>query len=301
MVARRISLSQFQSKMRQAQQQQRRAIDEYNRKVRAHNAAVDKAKRETKRAIDDYNREVRTHNARVRSNKARLESALRSFNSAQRVPTRSTAQITYRSSVKVVSTAYVALEQRATSGYLGDNYNEVLDLAEREAANAVQLANALYDDASVESAPVSDDELTQELRGFDTDLADRWQGALFSLSPQNPDASRHFCTSARELISSLLDRFAPNSAVLAADSACDKTPNGTPSRRAKISYMLSVTGKSDAALSEFVDVDVESVISLFPVFNDGTHGSARKFSLVQLGHIRKRVENSVQFILRAAA
>jgi len=298
-VPRRISLSQFKSQLRQLEQKQRRAIDDYNRKARTFNAAVDRANRETKRAIDNYNREARANNARVRASRSRLESALRSFNLAKTQP-RTTAQVTYRSSVKVVSTAYATLEQRANSGYLGDTYNEVLDLAERETANAVQLANAL-DDPSVESASNSDDELARELRSLDSELADRWQGALFSLSPQNPDASRHFCTSARELIATLLDRFAPNSSVMLSNAACDKAPNGTPTRRAKISYMLSKTGKTDEALSEFVDVDVESVISLFPVFNDGTHGSARKFSLIQLGHIRKRVEDSVQFILRAAA
>lgn len=39
---------------------------------------------------------------------------------------------------------------------------------------------------------------------------DRWKGALFSLSPTNPDAAQHFCTSAREVLTSMLDIAAPD-------------------------------------------------------------------------------------------
>ena len=300
-MVRRVSLSQFQSEMRRLQQQQRRAVDDYNRKARAHNAAVDKAKREVRRAVDDYNREARAYNARLRANRSRYESALRRFSGSQPTRSRTPAQITYRSSVQVVSSAYVTLERRANAGHYDDRYNESLDLAEREAANAVQLANALESDEADEPSVETEDSLTDELSRINSDLADRWKGALFSLSPGNPDASRHFCTSARELIATLLDRFAPAADVIAAQPDCDRAPSGEPTRRAKITFMLARSGKDDDALGDFVDVDVDSVVSLFPVFNDGTHGSARKFTLQQLGHIRRRVQDSVQFILRVAA
>jgi hypothetical protein len=40
---------------------------------------------------------------------------------------------------------------------------------------------------------------------------------LFVLSPNNPDAARHFCTIAREVLTSLLDIAAPDSSVLASN------------------------------------------------------------------------------------
>ena len=51
--------------LRQAEQKQRQAVNDYNRKVRAHNQKVHQA-------VDNYNREVRAYNARVRANRQRL-------------------------------------------------------------------------------------------------------------------------------------------------------------------------------------------------------------------------------------
>ncbi len=51
---------------RRAQQQQKRAIDDYNRKARAHNDQVRRAQQQEKRAVDEYNRKVRQHNDQVR-------------------------------------------------------------------------------------------------------------------------------------------------------------------------------------------------------------------------------------------
>lgn len=61
---------------------------------------------------------------------------------------------------------------------------------------------------------------------FGQDLVDRWTGALFSLSPRNPDAARHFCTSTREVLIAMIDHAAPDSGVTTADSECDRTDRG---------------------------------------------------------------------------
>ena len=69
--------------------------------------------------------------------------------------------------------------------------------------------------------------MTSELASFSMDLVSRWTGALFALNPTNPDAARHFCTSAREVLTSILDIAAPDSAVLEASPNCELTPQGT--------------------------------------------------------------------------
>ena len=65
---RRLSSSQIRSKLRQAQTEQRQAIQKWNSAVRTSDNKVRQYNSERRRAIDAYNREVRSYNARVRAN-----------------------------------------------------------------------------------------------------------------------------------------------------------------------------------------------------------------------------------------
>ena len=120
------------------------------------------------------------------------------------------------------------------------------------------------------------------------------------MHPDNPDASRHFCTSARELISSFLEAVAPDVEVLAADPDCVRTPQGSISRRARVHHCLSRRGGYDAALEAFIEADLDNVLGLFVDFNSGAHGEAGKFDLARLTAIKVRVEGAIQFVSRIA-
>jgi hypothetical protein len=139
-----------------------------------------------------------------------------------------------------------------------------------------------------------------ELGRFSEELENRWKGAVFALNPNNPDAARHFCASAREVLTQILEVKAPTDVVLAAMPECDRTEHGKPTRRARVRYFLHRKGLRDDILEEFIVQDVQNVIDLFEVLNDGTHGSAGKFNLQQLYIIRKRVEDGVMFLSRVA-
>ena len=117
---------------------------------------------------------------------------------------------------------------------------------------------------------VPDSPLTPILKEISSELSDRWRGALFSLNPHNPDAARHFCTSAREIIARILDKKASDTDVASALPDCDRTRQGTPTRRAKIQYILHLKGLSQDELEAFVEIDIDNVIDLFQVFNKGT-------------------------------
>jgi hypothetical protein len=111
-----------------------------------------------------------------------------------------TRYVAFRASVQTLNSAYLSLERRAEA-HLGSSYNHVLDLSEREAANSVDVANTLVGsppDVVVSSDGLEDAQLTYELRRISEDLDDRWRRAIFALNPRNPDAARHFCTSARD-------------------------------------------------------------------------------------------------------
>lgn len=284
---RRINLSQLKSHLRQAQSKQRQAISRYNQGVR-----------DRKRAIDNYNRQVRTYNARQRSNQQRLRSELSRLNRQS-----STQYVTFRASVSQLNTTYARLDQSVSSRSLTPEENFFLDLSEREAANSVGVLNDLLDPASgtVESASLQQTTITDEIAVISEDLDSRWHGALYSLNPGNPEASRHFCSSAREIFAGILDQRAPDDAVGAFIPNCPRTDQGVPTRRSKIQFLLEGKGVKNDDLVEFVEADVENIIELFNVLNAGTHGPAGKYDLLTLASIKTRVEDGLVFLARIAA
>ena len=197
------SPAQIRQKIRQAQQKQRQAINKYNREARRHNQKVKQAANNYNRAVNDYNRKVRAHNSRVKANRQRIKNELAKL-SRQSTTTRYTV---YRTSVRTLHSSYVRLDEHAETRESNPAYDRLVDFSEREVANSLSVTNALLGDESNEEVPdtLEDAALTEELRKISPELDDRWRGAVYSLSPLNPDAARHFCTSAREIITEILE------------------------------------------------------------------------------------------------
>lgn len=230
----------------------------------------------------------------MRANRERLRRELQKLARSSSRP----QYVTFRTSVQAVQHSYEILERREEANIYDDRFNFLLDLSEREAANSVTVINALEGESTDNQldntlTPSRIDELLKELS---PDILDRWHGALYAMNPRNPDAARHFCTSARELLTAILDRYAKDDAVRATLSNCDLTDEGKPTRRSKIRFLLYKIDIDDDALTNFVESDLENVIQLFRVFNEGTHGSSGKFNHSQLQSIRVRVEDAVSFL-----
>lgn len=289
-MAQRISPSQLRSKLQQAQQKTQQAINKYNQAVRQYNQKVNQA-------VSQYNQAVSVHNTRVRANRQRLKSELARLSRQQSTTT--TRFVVYRTSVQTLHEAYTRFEQRAETQQLDPIYNRILDLSERETANSLEVTNKLLGVESQTEEHVDnlqDAQLLDQLRKISEDLDARWQGAVFALNPRNPDAARHFCTSAREIITQILDLKAPDADVINILPTCDKTDQGKPTRRAKIKYFLHLKGMTEDTFEEFVEQDMENIVQLFRVFNEGTHGSAGTYNFHQLSAIKKRVEDGITFL-----
>lgn len=84
--------------------------------------------------------------------------------------------------------------------------------------------------------------------------------------------------------------------VLAAYPDAPRTPEGWPTRRTRIRYCLARRGRDSESLAEFVDADIQNVVDLFQVFNDGTHGAAGRFDLSELLAVKNRVEQAIRFL-----
>lgn len=295
-MVRRVTPAQLRAMVQKAERDQRRAIDNYNREVRKQNAAVKQAVANYNREVRNYNSRARAHNQKVENQRRRLQQEIRRLNSR---PT-STTLVTVRASTQTFVQRYEAVEATLAGQSLNAEDRRFLDLASDEAANSAYLLNAFDGDGAPED-DLSEDQLRApslavELSPFGQDLVDRWAGALFALCPANPDAARHFCTSAREVVISMLDTSAPDADVFKSEPGCETTDRGAPTRRAKIAYLLRRRGPVAGELTEILNSDIDNVLSLFRTFNDGTHGHAGRFTITELTALRTRVESAVSFI-----
>ena len=289
---RRISPSQLRSQLRQAQAKQRQAINRHNAAVRKYNSDVN-------RAVNQHNQKVRAHNAWVRSNRQKLRRELAKLQQASRTST-TTRYVVHQRSVVSLQQSFERVDASAGAGSWNGG-TELLDLAEGETANSVAALNALLDhpDSQADSgaaAPLQATMVGEDLNRISPDLYARWQGALFSLNPRNPDAARHFCTSAREILTTILETSAPDGEVLAANPEADRAHDNRVTRRARIRHCLERRDRYDAEFVAFVDADIDNVVDLFREFNSGTHGEAGKFNLPQLAALKQRVEGAIWFL-----
>jgi len=286
-----MTVSQYNNYVRKLQIEQKKAIDDYNRQVRDYNRKVQKS-------INDYNREVKAYNQRVKSNSRRLQNELNKMNRT----TATNRYTIYQSSVVTLSSYYGNLDQKSEEGRIGERFNHYIDLSEKETANSIEVFNSLIDNErnNIDSEIITSG-ITNQLNKISSDLDSRWQGAIFSLNPKNPDAARHFCTSSREIMTQILEIKAPDYQVISSLPNCDLTDTGRPTRRSKIKFLLHQKSLSNHDFENFVDEDMSNILQLFRIFNDGTHGSSGSFSLSQLATIKNRVEDGIIFLSEIAS
>ncbi len=290
-MARRMTLSQFNA-------QRRQAINKFNQDIRKHNQAVRKQDQERRRAVGKYNNEVRSRNARVRSNREKIRMELAKFQHKT-----ITQYADYRSSVYLLNSAFETLEQGVASEAVHANHRLLLDFSEQENANSLEVINVLLGDeleGKQDEGSLGGTVITEELKKISNDLDQRWAGAVYSLNPRNPDAARHFCASCRGIFTKIFEIVAPDSKVLGAMPDCVKTTYGQPTRMSKILFLLHREDNARQVVVDFIDKDIDNIMQLFGIFNDGTHGSAGKFEISTLFAIKRRVEDGIIFLTKIA-
>lgn len=293
--------SQFSSHLRELEAKRRQAIQKAQHELRQYeqklNREIQQRNQAYKRAIDQYNRDVRAYNRQVETNRQRIRHALQQL-SRVNVTTHCTV---LHSSTHALNEAYVRLQQQPRMAGAAGEYDSLLGYAEHENANSLGVTNALLGGAP--EHPPAEDELsvtaiTLELSRIQLDLDSRWHGAVYALNPRNPDAARHFCTSSREIITTILHLKASDADILAHNPGCEKDQNGRPTRRSRIHHCLKRKGLAIDALEDFVEQDIKNVIDLFDVLSAGTHGRAGKYGFTELVPIKQRVEDAILFLAK---
>lgn len=278
-MARTFNMSQFKSQIRQAQHKAERQLKQIQRDTER------KMKNEINKAVNQYNRDVRR-------NQQKIQSELRKLNSSNKIRT------TYNISVKALNNSYNTVVENYDEVNSTVKEKEFFNYIESENANSLSVANAIENPELAENINVElqDNAIGDKLKSLSSDLNNRWIGALYSLNPNNPDATRHFCTSTREIFTDIFEKYALDKDVFAVFPNCDKTDRGNATRRSKIKYFLYKKGIDLTNADEFIDNDIDNILELYHTLSDGTHGEAGRYSMIQLKLIKKRVEDGINFL-----
>ena len=279
-MAKSFNMSSFKSQMRQAQRKIERDMK----------SEINKA---TRKFENDMNRELRKYNSKVRHNQQVITRELNKLHSS------TTVRSTYTISLGTMHQHYTTIGNIYGDSVVSSRQEQILDLVEREQANSLITANAIQND-DFSSENTEDVEIGNKLLNVSEDLNNRWRGAVFAMSPQNPDAARHFCTSAREIFTEFIELKAPDTKVFAFNPNCEKTDRGNATRREKIKYMMRNTDIHSSVI-DFAEADITNILELFHVLSDGTHGAAGRYEFQKLVQVKKRVEQGINFLCEISA
>lgn len=296
-MARHISTSQLKSKLNQAQRKAQQSINQYNSAIRKYNTEMRKFNRELNQAISKYNSAVRKHNSQVQHNRQVINREI------SKLKATSNTRVQYSSSVAAMHNIYGRVVDYYDEGVeITPEQEHILDLVEQEQANSLIATNRLFEDQPVQQAEneIADIAISDKLAMVSVDLMNRWKGAVYALNPNNPDAARHFCTSAREIFTEFIELKAPDTSVFQFNPNAAKTDRGNATRKEKIKYMMH--GKHlDESVTDFADADITNILELFHVLSDGTHGPAGKYEFSALVQVKRRVEQGINFLCAIAA
>lgn len=273
----RFNLSQFKSKMLQLE---RRIHSTINHKISNYN-------RDLTKSINAYNQAVRNINTSVGKNRQIIQREVAKLNNYKKT--------SYVKSVIAMQTYYnKIINSYLERSNISKDENQLLDLIESENANSIITANLLEDNTSPIKT-TEEIEIGDKLKMISEDLNNRWKGALFALNINNPDATRHFCTSTREIITNFIELKAPDEDVFSYNPNCQTTEKGNPTRKEKLKYMMR-NKINDENIVAFADENINNILHLNYILSGGTHGEAGKYSFEKLEQVKKRVECGINFL-----
>ena len=273
----KFSASHFKSQIRQAQHKAERQLKN----------ELNQASRKIER---DINREIHNYNSKMQHNRQIVLRELKKLQTHSTMTIRSS----YTISLDAMQKHYVTIGNVYQNESLTPQQEYILNLIEQEQANGLITANVVENN-DFPAENTDDIEIGAKLQHVSDDLNNRWKGAVFAINPQNPDAARHFCTSAREIFTEFIELKAPDDAVFQYNPNCQKTNQGNATRREKIKYMMRNSNMDESVIS-FAESDITNILELFHVLSDGTHGPAGRYSYQNLLQVKKRVEQGIYFL-----
>lgn len=135
------------------------------------------------------------------------------------------------------------------------------------------------------------------LREINPNWLNLLQGAREALNTNNPDRARHVAVSLRELLGHVLRQLTPDDDIRDWNTNPDYYDDkDKPTRKARLRYIYREI--NSGSLSELVDADVTSILTLITRLNRGTHGVAPCLTHRELQVVVDYVESRLLFLLR---
>jgi hypothetical protein len=282
-----VSPAEYKRLVEQHNREQKRRIENYNREVK-------KINDHNKRVVNAHNTLVTKYNDTQRKNRQALNYAIQRYNTYRRTAHINTSYVVTHS-VELLQQSYQVLNQHSEE--LSDS-PLVRQYPEQEASNSIQLynsVNGIDPGEYIEPITLQRSAVEEQLHLLSPELYKRWKGALFSLSPGNPDAARHFCSSVREIFTQVIDLKAPDKEV--ENNFLPITyHNNRPDRRSKIKYILLNNSVHSPEMENFLQDNINDLTRFYQELNDGTHGYTGKFDTQQLLKMKKRAEDSIIYL-----
>lgn len=139
------------------------------------------------------------------------------------------------------------------------------------------------------------DDLKIMLQELDEGLVNMLDGAEKAIRSSNPDKTRHFGTSLRELFTHVLHQLAPNERVAKWTDDPNHLHNGRPTRRAKIMYISR--NYNNKKFQNFLVADVKSVLSFIDLFQGITHSVKSNYTEQQLKGMLIKMKGTLHFLI----
>ena len=151
--------------------------------------------------------------------------------------------------------------------------------------------------AEYEVIPIPEEKSLEDWLGeINSGFPSLLQGARAAVNTDNPDRARHVASSLRELIGHVLRQLAPEDKIRVWATDPSYYHNDRPTRRARLLYICKEI--NFYPLSEFVDADVKSAVTLIDALNAETHVILCRLTDQQLRLLVDRTELCLLFLLR---
>lgn len=143
------------------------------------------------------------------------------------------------------------------------------------------------------------------LRNIDSNLLVPWEGACQALNQKSADWVRHTIISLRELVTSLLHRFAPDEQIDLcvgdpnAPSDLSDRFNGRPTRKARLTFIYLKLRNSQ--LKDFYTAEIKANLELIDILNKGAHITASAWTDKEVRAILRKVESLVVVLIEISA
>jgi hypothetical protein len=172
--------------------------------------------------------------------------------------------------------------------YLNNRFIEKISVTREEARGETDLIRSLAEE--------TEDELEANLGVLDPSLIKLWKGAKEALNSHNPDATRHFVTSLRELITHVINKLSPDDEIKAWSNSLDYYHNNRPTRRGRLLFICRNINHNQ--FSDLLKKDIDALLAYVDVFQEGTHAIDSQLTKTQLDLLMLKAESTIRFLIR---